>query len=490
MSKEVKEEGLDTLLYGESRAIISSKESLEVIKAVTTGISFCWNMLLYEERIKHFFWKDIGRIKVLCVLLQNNLYYKILYFEETLKLKIKSNKNTIKIYNTYKKQYNYSSEFDFNNKLTALKKEHPWLRYIYSIQLTGVSLVLDKAIKSYKKTGFGFPRYKKIDPKKNIVPNLSVLIKSAASQIKTIENYNSNNKIKRIKFKYYPRILDENNDKKASFIWLYFIDHRDITELKRKYKESYTVNLIKGNSLRIAFMSEKKKYIREKKVKKVVAIDRNANKKNWLQLDNGYTFKPPSNKKGEDILAKLKKRQDVIQKKLAIKYQQNKKLRYDKENKKWYITKNYLKLVDKLNKIYDKQANIRKDRHHFISTQIVRRYDKVIIEDLKLQNMTKSSKGNEEEHGKNVPQKSGLNRTLLNAALGMSKQFLEYKTKYSGKKLIEVDPKNTSITCMECGNVNKKNRKTRDMFKCTKCGYTVDADLNSARNIRCKSNLR
>ena len=269
-----------------------------------------------------------------------------------------------------------------------------------------------------------------------------------------------------------------------------FIDHRDIAELKRTYKESYRINLIKGKHLRISLTSEKLKEIKEKKTKTVVAIDRNANKKNWLQLDNGYTFKPPSNKKGEDILQKLQKRQEVLQKKLAIKYAQNKKLRYDKENDKWYITKNYLKLVEKLNKVYDKQVNIRKDRHHYISTQIVRRYDKIIIEDLKLQNMTRSSKGNEEEHGKNVKQKSGLNRTILNAGLGMSKEFMSYKAKYSGKKLIEIDPKYTSITCIECGNQNKKNRKSRDVFKCIKCGYTLDADLNSARNIRRKSNMR
>ena len=247
------------------------------------------------------------------------------------------------------------------------------------------------------------------------------------------------------------------------------------------------INLSKGKNLSISFTSFENKDVKEKKIKKVVGIDRNANKNNWLQLDNGYTFKPPSNKKGQDILEKLDKRKNVLEKKLSIKYEQNKKLRYDKDNKKWYLTKNYLKLVDKLNKIYDKQTNIRKDRHHFMSTQIVRRYDKIVIEDLKLKNMTKSSKGDINNPGKNVKAKSKLNKTMLNAGLGMSSQFLEYKTKYSGKKLIKIDPKNTSLTCRQCGHVDKKNRKSRDIFKCIKCSYTVEADLNSARNIKSKS---
>ena len=481
---------MDKLLYGESRAVVSNPETLQVIQGISRGIVFCYNIMLYEEKLKYTFWRQLGSIKVLCVILQNHLLFKLMFFEFSLQQKDKLDKENRKIYEAYKKQFYYSSEFDFNNKLTALKKENPWLKNIISAYLQGVSIDLHKALTNYKKTGFGFPRYKKIDPKKNIVPNVGILLKKSVSQIKSIENYNSTNNIKRIKFRYYPSLIDETLEKKIKFIWIYFIDHRDITELKRTYKESYRINLIKGKDLRISLTSEKLKEIKEKRTKTVVAIDRNANKKNWLQLDNGYTFKPPSNKKGEDILQKLQKRQEVLQKKLAIKYAQNKKLRYDKENNKWYITKNYLKLVEKLNKVYDKQVNIRKDRHHYISTQIVRRYDKIIIEDLKLQNMTRSSKGNEEEHGKNVKQKSGLNRTILNAGLGMSKQFMEYKAKYSGKKLIEIDPKYTSITCIECGNQNKKNRKSRDVFKCTKCGYTLDADLNSARNIRRKSNMR
>src|SRR6056300_472118 len=144
----------------------------------------------------------------------------------------------------------------------------------------------------------------------------------------------------------------------------------------------------------------------------------------------------------------------------------------EKNIKKWYLTKNYLNLVEKINKVYEKQQNVRKHYHHFATHHIVRRYDKIIIEDLNIKNMTKSNKGNLERPGVQVKEQSLLNQKVLNAALGQNKIYIDYKTKYKGKKLIEIDPKNTSITCTECGNINKKNRKTRDIFKCTKCSYT------------------
>jgi IS605 OrfB family transposase len=242
----------------------------------------------------------------------------------------------------------------------------------------------------------------------------------------------------------------------------------------------------KGKNLSISFISYKEKNIIAKPVKNVVAIDRNANKDNILYLDNGFKFRPPSNKKGL-ILEQLEKKRIKLSKQLTIKYDQNKKLRYDKDNKKWYLTKNYLKLVEKINKVYEKQQNVRKHYNHFATHHITRRYDKVIIEDLDIKKMTESNKGNELLHGKDVKIQSELNRKVLNAALGQNKTYLDYKTKYKGKKLIEIDPKNTSITCTECGNVNKKNRKKRDIFKCIKCGYTNHADFVSAINIKSKS---
>ena len=58
-----------------------------------------------------------------------------------------------------------------------------------------------------------------------------------------------------------------------------------------------------------------------------------------------------------------------------------------------------------------------------------------------------------------------------------------YKAKLKGIPVCFVDPRDTSRTCPSCGNVDKKNRKKRDEFRCIACGYSDCADINGAVNI-------
>ena len=46
-----------------------------------------------------------------------------------------------------------------------------------------------------------------------------------------------------------------------------------------------------------------------------------------------------------------------------------------------------------------------------------------------------------------------------------------------------VSPWNTSITCSACGNVDRANRLSQEMFKCSVCAHTENADTNAAKNI-------
>ena len=46
-----------------------------------------------------------------------------------------------------------------------------------------------------------------------------------------------------------------------------------------------------------------------------------------------------------------------------------------------------------------------------------------------------------------------------------------------------VYPKNTSITCNLCHNIDKRSRVNQSTFKCFGCGNTVNADYNAAINI-------
>ncbi len=146
-------------------------------------------------------------------------------------------------------------------------------------------------------------------------------------------------------------------------------------------------------------------------------------------------------------------------------------------------SKNFHKQVQRINLLHSKIARVRNDFQHKVSFNLIKDYDLIAVEDLKIKNMTKSSKGNQEEHGKNVSQKNGLNRSILDTAPSMFMEKLEYKAKWYGRELIKVDAKYTSQTCSNCGHKDKKNRQSQSVFKCVHCGHEENADVNAAINI-------
>ena len=52
--------------------------------------------------------------------------------------------------------------------------------------------------------------------------------------------------------------------------------------------------------------------------------------------------------------------------------------------------------------------------------------------------------------------------------------------------VIDIDPRNTSKTCSNCGHCSKSNRKTQSEFLCVSCGFSANADTNAALNISAK----
>jgi putative transposase len=64
------------------------------------------------------------------------------------------------------------------------------------------------------------------------------------------------------------------------------------------------------------------------------------------------------------------------------------------------------------------------------------------------------------------------------------RKFVEYKAAMAGVPAVLVDPRNTSRTCQKCLLTDKKNRPTRDLFRCIRCGWTAPADYVGALNIR------
>lgn len=154
-----------------------------------------------------------------------------------------------------------------------------------------------------------------------------------------------------------------------------------------------------------------------------------------------------------------------------------------KLSRKRKFSQNWKKQKARINKLHVKIANVRKDYLHKTSTAISKTHAVVVLEDLKVSNMSKSAKGTAENHGKNVKAKSGLNKSILDQGWFEFRRQLEYKQAWNGGAVITVEPKNTSRTCAVCGHTSAENRKTQSVFECVECGHANNADLNAAQNI-------
>ena len=146
-------------------------------------------------------------------------------------------------------------------------------------------------------------------------------------------------------------------------------------------------------------------------------------------------------------------------------------------------SRNSRKTKRKIARLHRYIADSRRDFLHKTSTKIAKNHSIVYVEDLKVSNMSASASGTKESPGKNVKQKSGLNRSILDQGWYGFFQMLSYKLEQRGGKLIKVDPKNTSRTCPRCGLVSAENRKSQATFACIGCGYRSNADEVGAINI-------
>jgi putative transposase len=131
-------------------------------------------------------------------------------------------------------------------------------------------------------------------------------------------------------------------------------------------------------------------------------------------------------------------------------------------------------------KLRARETDRRKDWAEKTSTSIARRFDLIKVEDLQIQNMTRSAKGTLENPGQYVCQKAGLNREILRAGWGLLVRRLEDK---APGRVTRIKPHYTSQRCSACGHVDPESRKSQARFVCMACGFVDNADVNAARNI-------
>jgi len=140
-------------------------------------------------------------------------------------------------------------------------------------------------------------------------------------------------------------------------------------------------------------------------------------------------------------------------------------------------------------KVDERIARQRLDNHFKIARHLVRHYDRIAREDLRIENMTKSARGTIEEPGANVAQKAGLNRSILDAAWGQFQSVLDAIAEDAGRLVWSGPAAYSSQECSVCHHVSGGSRKSQALFICDECGHTAHADTNAATTIAYRAGL-
>jgi putative transposase len=139
------------------------------------------------------------------------------------------------------------------------------------------------------------------------------------------------------------------------------------------------------------------------------------------------------------------------------------------------------KTSNRLKRTYDQIASLRarakrraSDWQHQTTTELVRTYGVIVVEKLDIPNMVRSARGTVENPGKNVAQKSGLNRSISQEAWGRTVTMLTYKTARHGGTLHKVPAPGTSQRCSMCGFTTPGSRESQAVFVCKNedCGWS------------------
>jgi putative transposase len=144
---------------------------------------------------------------------------------------------------------------------------------------------------------------------------------------------------------------------------------------------------------------------------------------------------------------------------------------------------NWRKQRRRVARLHLRVHNARKDYLHKLSTKVAKGHGAVVMEDLRVKAMSASARGTVESPGRNVRQKAGLNRSILDQGWGEFRRMLGYKLAERGGTLVLVEPAYTSQTCSACGHVAEASRVSRSRFACVACGHADHADVNAARSI-------
>ena len=326
--------------------------------------------------------------------------------------------------NKYINAYSNIKDYVDNTKYT-----YPFLQEVDSIIIRKSLFNLDDNIKRCYNLGFGYPKFKSKYEK---------------------QSYTTNAIYGKYKNKNYCNIsLDLNNRyiKLPKLKLVKIKGYRNIKEIRGKIISSTISKEINGKYYVSVLMElpsiENNKFIPNNYVGIDIGI------KKLLTLSDGTTY--DNNK----YLSKYEKRIKRLQRSLSRKKKRS---------------NNYYKCKQKLAILYSKLKNARKYYLHEITKKITDEYDIVTCEKLSTKKM--------------ITDKT-LSKSISDASFSEILRQLEYKCKFKGKLFYQCDPYYpSSQECSHCGHIDKKYKDlTKRVYKCSKCGNTLDRDLNASINI-------
>lgn len=337
----------------------------------------------------------------------------------------------------YQQWRNSISYFDQQNALPEIRKdsEFDWLKEVPSQSLQVALRNLDTAFKNFFRGLGKYPQAKKKGVHDSITfPQGNLLLIQKKSR-----------KISKITLPKLGAVE--------------FVHHR---KFLGKVK-SATVSYSYGNGWQISVLVEETASQHKNSSKDTIGIDLGIAKTIATSGENKDYFLPTEQIKRIEIrIAAIQKR----------------KAKVEKFSNRW-------KRLGRIGaKLHSRIARIRRDFLHKTSCELSKKHGVIIMEDLRVKNMSKSASGTRDEPGKKVAQKSGLNRSILRQGWGNFRIMMGYKTQWFGSHLILVNPQNTSRRCYQCGFTHSDNRQEQADFLCQKCGHNENADKNAANNIR------
>lgn len=320
------------------------------------------------------------------------------------------------------KYYKETGEF-LNNTPAQYKKEYPWLKEVDSLALANAQLNLQKAYKSFFRSGFGFPRYK-------------------AKRYR--QSYKTNNQNGTL-------VVEKGKVKLPKIGWVKVKQHREVLGTIK----SATISKSTTGKYYISILCETE-ISPFPKTDSSVGIDLGL--ENFAILSTGEKIGNERFLKG--LSKKLAKEQKILSRRSLI---------AKKSGRKLSECKNYQKQRIKVAKIHEKIANKRKDFLDKLSTEIIKNHDIICIEDLSSKNLMKNHK---------------LAKAIGDVSWSEFVRMLEYKADWYEKTISKISrwyP--SSQICSDCGFSSGRKALSIRKWTCSNCGSHHDRDINASLNI-------